>query len=207
MLITVHKMEIDKPNIKILKILLKDITIKPTITSLAKEIVMTRVGVWKVLKKMKSENLIILSTIGIGKTSVYRIELNWSNPIVEKMLSLALSQDALKNQRWANNFFELESKIYFLIIYGSILRSPKEANDIDILGVVSDKKSFKEIEEIVNKIQKTQVKKIHAVNFTQEELKDEIKRPNKVFIDAIKKGVILFGQEKFIKFMKDLIIK
>ena len=56
----------------------------------------------------------------------------------------------------------------------------------------------------IQKIQKTQVKKIHSIQFTPEELKKELKKPNKAFIDAIKKGIILFGQEKFIKFMRTI---
>lgn len=100
-----------------------------------------------------------------------------------------------------NNFAELENKVDFLIIHGSIINSPQEANDIDILGIVSSKKKFIEIEKAIKKIQKAQMKKIHAINFTPTEFRQEIEKPNKAFIDAIKKGVILFGQEKFIKFM------
>ena len=48
-------METTKPNTKILKILLKEFTIKPTITFLAKEIDMSRVGTWKILKKLEAE--------------------------------------------------------------------------------------------------------------------------------------------------------
>lgn len=197
-------METTKPGTKILKILLKDFTIKPTITSLAKEIRMSRVGTWKVLKKMQSNKLIVLSPIGSGKTSTYRISLNWDNLLVEKTLALSLTEDALKNQRWLNNFTELKEKIDFLMIYGSIISPPQEANDIDILGVVSNKKRFLEIEESVKKIQKTQLKKIHALNFTKAEFRQELEKPNKAFVDAVKKGVILFGQENFIRFIKSI---
>ena len=196
-------METVKPSTKILKILLKDLAIKPTITFLAKEVGMSRVGTWKVLKKLEAEKLVILSPIGTGKTSACSISLNWENPIVEKMLSLALTEDAIKNQRWLSNFKEIEDKADFLLIYGSIIHSPKEANDIDILGVTS-KNKFLEIEESIQKIQKTQVKKIHALNLTPAEFKGELEKPNKALIDAVKKGIILFGQEKFIKLIKSI---
>mgnify|MGYP001612569129 CR=1 FL=1 len=197
-------MEQPKSSSKILKILLKDFTIKPTITFLAKEIGLSRVGTWKLLKKMQSERLIVLSKIGSGKTSIYSISLKWDNPLVEKNLALCLTEDALKNQRWMNNFAELENKVDFLLLYGSIINSPKEANDIDILGITSSKNKFIEIEEAIKKIQKTQMKKIHAINFTPTEFKQELEKPNKALINAINKGVILFGQEKFIKFIKGM---
>ena len=201
-LTTINKMETTKPGLKILKILLKEIALRPTITFLAKEIGMSRVGTWKILKKLETEKLVILSPIGEGKTSAFSISLNWENPIVEKTLSLALTQDAMKNQRWLSNFAELEDKVDFLLIYGSIIHSPKEANDIDILGITG--KGFLEIEESIKKMQKTQIKKIHSINFTHLEFKKELKNQNKAFIDAIKKGIILFGQEKFVKFIKEM---
>ena len=172
-------------------------------TSIAKEVSMTRVGTWKVLKKLEAEKLILLSPIGAGKTSMYNISLNWDNPLVEKTLSLALTEDAMKNQRWMDNFIELENKVNFLIIHGSMIHSPKEANDIDILGI-TNKNKFIEIEESIQKIQKTQIKKIHALNFTETEFKQELEISNKALIDAVKKGIVLFGQERFIKFMRGI---
>ena len=113
-------METTKPSIKILKILLKDFTINPTITGLAKEIGLSRVGTWKILKKLEAEKLLTLSPIGEGKTSANSISLNWENPIVEKTLSLALTQDAQKNQRWLSNFEELRNKVDFLLIMAAL---------------------------------------------------------------------------------------
>jgi len=197
-------MEKNKSDSQILKILLKQFTIKWGITSLAKEINMTRVGIWKVLKKLEVKKLISLSPIGEGKTSTFIISLNWENPLLEKTLELILIEDALKNQRWISNFIEIKNKLNFLILYGSIIHSPKEANDIDILGVISNKKDFNFIEKAIQGIQKSQIKKIHSENFTKIEFKEEIRKPNKIFIDAIKKGVVLFGQEKFIKFIKEV---
>jgi len=196
-------MEKMNSNKKILKILLKDFTIKTTITSLAKETGISRVGIWKILKKLEKEKFILLSPIGTGKTSTYWVSLNWDNYLLEKNLDIILTEEAFKNQRWINNFAELENKVDFLIIYGSIIHFSKQANDIDIFGV-TNKTKFVDIEKTIRKIQKTQLKKIHAVNFTQLEFKNEIEKPNKVFIDAIKKGIILFGQEKFIKFIKKI---
>ena len=189
-------METDK---NILKILLKDLKAR-TITYLAEETKITRTGVWKILKKLERKNLILLNRIGKGKTSTHIISLNWENPVLEKTLNLLLTEDALEQKRWISNFKDLENKVDFLIIYGSILKTNK-ANDIDLLGISKD--NFTEIEKIIRKIQNTQIKKIHSINFTPEEFKRELKK-NKAFIDAVKKGIILFGQEKFIKFMKNL---
>lgn len=189
---------------EILKTLIKQFTFKWTVTSLGEEINLSRVGIWKALKKLESEKLISLSQVGKGKTNTFIASLNWDNPLLEKQLSLILTEEAIKNKRWINNFEILENMMDFLILYGSILHSPREAKDIDFIGVVSSEDNFQKIEDALEKIQKIQSKKIHPENFTKKEFEKEIKKPNKIFIDAIKKGVILFGQEKFIKFIRDL---
>ncbi|HLD00129.1 MAG TPA: HTH domain-containing protein [Candidatus Nanoarchaeia archaeon] len=185
---------------RVLLHLLKDFSSTHTITSLAKELGLSRVGIWKVLKKLDENKHILVKTVGAGKTSISIITLNLENPLVEKMLSLYLAEEALKQRRWQVNFAELDRITDFLILYGSVLHSPKEANDIDILGI-AQKKNFVKIQGVLDKAQKTQSKKIHSINFTRDEFKSEFKKQNKAFIDAVKKGVILFGQDKFVKFI------
>ena len=83
------------------------------------------------------------------------------------------------------------------------MHSPKEANDIDIFCAVLDKNRFVKIDKKILEIQLTQDKKIHSFCLTSKELKQELAEKNKVYIDALKKGVILFGQDNFINFMKE----
>lgn len=188
---------------KVLLHLLKDFSSTHTITTLAKELGLSRVGVWKVLKKLDESKYILVKTMGAGKTSTSIITLNWENPLAEKTLSLYLTEEALKQRRWQVNFVELDKITDFLIIYGSVLHSPQEANDIDVLGI-APKKNFIKIQSVLDKVQKTQSKKIHPINFTADEFNSELKKQNKAFIDAVKRGVILFGQDKFVKFMVGL---
>lgn len=185
---------------KVMLILLKSIVIRQTATSLAKELNLSRAGAWKIIKKLEKEELIILKPTGEGKTSSQQILLNWDNPLVEKKLSLSLMHEALLQRRWRATFKDLEKKVGFLILYGSVLHSPKEANDIDIICVTNEKKIGK-ISGFVLKIQETQLKKIHGINFTEKEFKQELNKPNRAFVDALKKGIVLFGQDNFIKFI------
>jgi hypothetical protein len=189
---------------EILKIILKDISKIHTITSISKERRISRVGSWKLLQELKKENLIRLTPIGPEKTSVQRVALNWENPLLEKTLSLLLTKDSLEQNKWRYNFKELENSVDFLILFGSMLHSPKQANDIDILNVISNEKDFVKIDKIISKIQLTQDKKIHALNLTEQELKKELDNKNKAHIEALKKGFVLFGQDKFIKFIKEI---
>ncbi|HLD19375.1 MAG TPA: hypothetical protein VJB90_05205 [Candidatus Nanoarchaeia archaeon] len=188
---------------KILIALLKGLNKKHTVTSLAQELQISRVGTWKLLKKLEAENLLLLSPIGSGKTSAFTIALNWDNSLTQKHLELALCIEAEKQQRWNDAFASLEKIASFMILYGSIIHSPKEANDIDIF-IVAPAKEHSNIDKTILTIQKTQLKKIHLIIFTETELKHELLKPNPAFVDALKKGVVLAGQENFIRFTKNL---
>ena len=189
---------------KIVTILLKDFTKTHTATTLADQLSMSRWGIWKILKKLEKDEFITLDQIGTGKTSTQRIKLNWDNVLVEKTLVFSLIQEALKQKRWRYDFEDLKQEFDFLILYGSILHSPREAKDIDIVGVVSKEKKLSKIRKIILKIQEIQTKKIHSINLTKKEFKEELKKSNKAYLDAVRKGVVLFGQENFIKLIREL---
>ncbi len=189
---------------RILSVLARGIFQDQTATNMAKELKMSRWGVWKILKELEKQGLITLVSLGSGKTSTHLIRLNWKNGLLEKTLALIFAQEAMEHERWRFVFSELEKETDFLMLYGSVLHSPKESNDIDIISVISNKKSFLKIDNIIKEKQITQSKKIHDFSFSPKEFKSELHKPNKAFIDAIRKGIVLFGQEKFIKFIKEM---
>ncbi len=196
-------MEQEKPKEKILKKLLKDFIKQYTLTTIAQDIGMTRSGTWKILKKLESEELIILTAIGEGKTSAYKIGLNWDNPLTEPILITLLIKESLNYRRWKFNFEKLEQELEILILFGSTVHSPKKAGDIDIMCIAKENKLGK-IRNIILDIQQTQNKKIHAINLLYKELKQEINNKNKAYIEALKKGVVLSGQNNFVKFIRSL---
>lgn len=189
---------------KILVILLKEPFATHTVTSLANALDITRQGLWKTLNKLLVNKMIDIHQIGKTKKSAITISLNWSNPLTEKTLALLLTREALKQERWRLNFAELEKHVSFLSLFGSILHSPKEANDIDILAVVEDKRKFGEIDKIVLKIQLAQTKKIHLIDLKKTEFANELKGQNKAYLEALKKGTVLYGQENFVQFIKKI---
>lgn len=187
---------------KILNLLVKDFSAVHTATSLARQLGISRWGAWKMIKKLQKEGIIIVKPTGKGKTSTQTIHLNWDS-LTKKTLSLVLAQEARLYKRWSFNFAGLEPEVDFLLLYGSTIHSPQTAEDIDILSVAKEKK-LSTVNKRIFIIQKTQEKKIHSHNFTTKEFVQELQKPNKVFLDALKKGVVLFGQEKFIEFMRRL---
>ncbi len=194
----------EKTSEKIIRILAKEPLSEHTATSLARAIGISRQGTWKTLTKLSKNNLISLKSVANTKKSAFNITLNFNNSITIKTLSLLIEKETLKYERWRNNFNKLEKHTLFAILFGSILHSPKEARDIDILVVVRTKKDFKAVDSAIIEAQQAQIKKIHIIDLTKKELRAELNNKNKAYLDAIKKGVVLFGQENFIKFIEEI---
>lgn len=182
--------------------LFKDFTATHTVTSAAENGKLSRPGAWKLLRRLESKGFITLKKIGQGKTSAVIARINMNNPLTEKSLALSLTEEAMQQRRWRATFVEMEGHARFLILYGSILHAPGQAGDIDLIGIVEDKKSFDTLRKLSGKSQKTLMKTVHALFFTEEEFGQELAQQNKALTDAVRKGVILFGQENFVKFMK-----
>lgn len=184
----------------ILLAILKDFSTSHTASSLAKLLHKSRWGIWKNLREMELQELINIRTAGTGKTSTNIITIRW-NSFTEKTLAFSLAQEASKYKRWQFTFSKVEHSTEFFILYGSILHSSTTAGDIDILST-SKEKNIAAVRESIQIIQKIQEKKIHFIHYTQKELIKEIKNSNKIFLDALKKGIVLFGEESFIRFIK-----
>ena len=56
-------------------------------------------------------------------------------------------------------------------------------------------------------MQKTLLKRIHLIDLTGAEFETELKKPNESYLDALKNGIILFGQDNFTKFIKKMQLK
>ncbi len=192
----------NKTTEQILMMLLKEPFTRHTATSLAKSLNITRQGLWKSLNKLAESKLIVLEPIGNTKKSAVTVRVEWSLVVI-KTLSLLLTKESLEYERWMVNFAELENYASFVILFGSILHNSKKANDIDILVIVSNKHNFKQVDESTSKIQKTQAKKIHLIELTDKEFMKGLKSRNKAYLDALKKGVVLFGQDNYTKFVEE----
>ncbi len=188
---------------KILLHLLKDVSKQMTITGLAQQMDISRVGAWKSLRKLETQRYIELIPLGAGKTSAMMPKINWQSELTPKALSLYLAKEAMPYERWRNDFKKVEDHAEFLVLFGSMLHSPKEARDVDVL-VVAKKGNIAVISRLFHDIQKMQAKKIHYLTFTEQEFRNELHKPNKAFIDAIKKGAVLSGEDRFIRFMRRL---
>ncbi|PIN81876.1 hypothetical protein COV11_00790 [Candidatus Woesearchaeota archaeon CG10_big_fil_rev_8_21_14_0_10_30_7] len=182
---------------KILLVLFKDFSTQYNARSISKQVNMTHEGAFKALKNLEKKGFVISKSF--GKATMYKMKYG---PLTKKNLELLLLEESeLNYARWVDEVKNFnESSI--LVLFGSVLES-KEYKDVDLLVVVSKERYDALIKKIDGK-NKLLLKKIHPIIQTINDLKNNIIKKDPVIIDAIKNGIVLKGQEKFVEVLSNV---
>ena len=178
--------------------LVKDFTIEYNPSNIAKELGVTRVGTFKALKKLEKKGLVKGRTL--GKARFYTVDLE--DEYTRKNVEILLMEQTRTYQRWVDEFRELFDYIRIAVLFGSVIKNEDKANDIDIL-LVFDAKDNKRINSIIKGKNEILTKKIHPIKQTMSDLKSNIKKKDKVILNALKEGIILHGLEELLKVIKE----
>jgi len=165
-------------------------------SSISKVIGISRMGALKIARKLEKENTILSKEF--GKARFYMLNLN--NDFVRQYLCFLLKREAEYSDPYVKMWVSEIRKIKYAdlaILFGSVLKRHKSAEDIDVL-LVTDKKRFSKLKDELKEIDAVNVKKIHAIYQTKEDFIKNLKKNDKVVLNAIK-GVVAFGEEFLIK--------
>ena len=186
--------EITKGEMDVILTLIKSPEIIYNANNLSKVIGITSMGTWKILKKLEQEELV--KSKKIGKAIIYRI--NIEDSYTSKYVSLILARESQhtnpKIKRWITEIKKIKNG-EVIILFGSIL-SKENPNDIDVL-LITDQKRFAKLQQEIKEINEINIKKIHPMYQTYEDIIKNIKKKDKPILNAIK-GIIIRGEEKFL---------
>jgi len=187
--------DITKKEMEVLLTLVKSPEVDYNANSISKEVNITSMGALKILKKLEKEN--ILKPKKIGKATIYSINIkdNYARRYVELILSREELYANPKVKRWIQELKKIKNA-ELIILYGSVLKN-QEPNDIDTLFIVN-KNKFQKLQKEIEETNKINIKKIHPLYQTFEDIIDNLKKKHKPLLNAIK-GIVISGQEKFIE--------
>lgn len=183
---------------EILVLLLKDFSSRYNAHSICNKVAMSHAGAFKALRKLEKSKFVIGQRM--GRAVFY--QLNFEDDYIIKMLALFLMEEVKSKLRWLDEFRELYFESKIVLLFGSILKTPEKAKDIDIL-IVADEKYFSRINSIIAEKNKLLPKKIHLIEQRANDLKENIKKKNPALIDAIRNGIVLHGHEDLIRIIAD----
>ncbi len=184
-----------------LLILFKDYNTFYNANSISKVLNISHVGAQKILKRLLQENLVISKTV--GKSIIYK--LNFNNDYVPHLISFLLADEANNFKRWKEELKELFKKDRIIMLFGSAIKDYAHARDVDMM-IVLEKKDLNEVNEFLMKKEEILPKKLHAIKLNYQDLADNLKKRDKSFLDIIKNAIIFYGQDKYVRALKDVSI-
>ncbi len=167
--------------------------------NLAKEIGLSAMGAFKILKRLEKEEMVIPKQL--ANATFYK--LNLDSDYVRQYVKFLLKREAEQAHPYVKVWISEIRKIKnadAAILFGSVLRKHKEARDIDAV-LITDQKRFSRAEKEIEEINNLNVKKIQPVFQSQEDFIKNINKGDKVLLNALK-GIVAFGEDLIIEMMK-----
>jgi len=167
-------------------------------SSISKTLGMSRMGAMKIMKKLEKQE--ILESRQMGKAAFYKIsKSDYAIDYLTFMLKREAEQSSPYLKRWISEIKKIKNAD-IAILFGSVLVKESKANDIDVLFVTEQRKFTNLIKEI-EEIDRLNEKKLHPIYQTEGDLEDNLKKKDKVLLNAIK-GIVIIGQKELVEALR-----
>ncbi len=168
-------------------------------SSIAKHMGISAMGALKIARRLEKENILVSREL--GKAKFYK--LNFGNDYVREYIKFLLKREIQQANPyikvWASEVKKIESADA-AILFGSVLRKHKEARDIDLV-LITGKERFSKVKKEVEETDAINVKKLHPIYQTEEDFIKNIKKGDKVLLNALK-GIVVFGEDLIIDLLQ-----
>ena len=190
---------ITKKEIEAILTIFKNIDKEYNASSLSLVINITRMGALKIVKRLEKQG--ILKSKKLGKSVFYKINLDneYAMGYIIFLLKLEAEQTKPYIKRWINELKKIKNAD-IILLFGSILNKGDKVSDIDVLFVTNQKK-FSKLKREIEGINELSEKKLHPIYQTIKDIKDNIKKKDKIVLNAIR-GIVVFGHSNLLKVLK-----
>jgi len=188
---------------KIVEFLFRNTPNRFNVNQISRELKISVGSAYKILKSLEKKSVLVSQKIGNGIYYVLNLDNKEAENITELVLMESRNKSLSKNSHasiYAKDFKDGEKLSRAIILFGSILES-KDAKDIDALFII-DKGKSKAVEDFCMKLSNLRPKRVNPLLMTMADFKENIKKQDKVIVDILKKGVILFGEDAVINILR-----
>lgn len=187
---------------KVLGFLTRHFSEKYSINQLAKRVGMTPRGAYKLLKRLEAEGIVVPQKL--GNAIFYSI--NFASDLARKKAELALFEEIrLPYARaQAKDLERLRPFVLAAMLFGSVLEKGEKAGDIDVLAVIREK-DYASFNKALGELRRLKPKPIQPVIQTPEDLVRNLKKPDKVILEILRTGKVLWGHEIIVNAIREVV--
>ncbi len=186
---------------KFILTIFKNPKIKYNSNNISKVLGISRMGCLKIAKRLEKEK--IITSKQLGKAKFFSLDLNKN--YVKDYISFLLKREAEQStpylRVWINELRNKITNAEIIILFGSVLKKEKEANDIDVMFVTAQKDCEK-LKKEVEKVNLINPKRIHPLYQALKDLKSNINKNDPPILNVIR-GIVIRGAETLVEVIKD----
>ena len=160
--------------------------------SISKKLGISSMGALKIGRRLEKGNIILSEEKGKAKFYSLNLENEYAKQYIKFLLKREAESSSGYVKRWINDLKNIKNANCG-ILFGSLLKKEKNAGDIDLL-LITDNNKFPKLKKEVEEINEINVKKIHPMYQTKEDIKNNIKKKDKPLLNALK-GIVIFGED------------
>jgi len=188
---------------KIVEFLFRNIPNRFNVNQISRELKISVGSAYKILKSLEKKGVLVSQKIGNGIYYVLNPDSKEAGNITELVLMESRNESLSKKSLasiYAKDLRDAEKLSKAIILFGSILDT-RDAKDVDALFII-DKGKSKAVEDFCLKLSNLRPKRVNPLLMTMVDFKKNIKKQDKVIVDILKKGVILFGEDVLIDILR-----
>lgn len=188
---------------KIVEFLFRNIPNRFNVNQISRELKISVGSAYKILKSLERKGVLVSQKIGNGIYYVLNTDSKEAASITELVLMESRNKSLSKNSLasiYAKDLRDAEKLSKAIIIFGSILDT-RAAKDVDALFII-DKGKSKAVEDFCLKLSNLRPKRVNPLLMTVVDFKENIKKKDKVIVDILKRGLILFGEDVLIDILR-----
>lgn len=189
--------------IKIVEFLFRNIPNKFNVNQIARDLKISVGSAYKILKSLEKKGVLISQRVGNGIYYALNFDNKEAASITELVLMESRNKSLKKNPHasiYAKDLKDAEKLSKAIILFGSILDT-KDPKDVDVLFIIGKGKS-KAVEDFCMKLSNLRPKRVNPLIMTMADFKCNIKKQDRVIADILRKGVILFGEDRIINTLR-----
>jgi len=192
---------------KIIEYLVRNTPNKFNVNQIARNLKISVGSAYKILKSLEKKQVLISEKIGNGIYYSLNFENKETKNIAELVLMGSRDRSFAENPHasiYAKDLHEAKKFSKAIILFGSILeRKEKDINDVDVLFII-EKGKAKRVEDFCLKLSNLRPKRVNPLLMTAQDFRNNIKKHDKVITDILKKGLIIFGEDKMLQIIRSV---
>ncbi len=195
--------EITENGKKALKLIFTDFLTSYNSNNIRDKLSLSNAGSLKLLRNLYGKQLLVREKMG----NAIFYNPNLKNPYLIKLLELIFLDNSDESNfimGWVYDFQSLTPKAKAILLFGSILKKGKGAQDVDVCIILKKHDDYKLLQSLINIMNDQNKLKIHPLYLTQEDLEKKLREKDKPMVEIVKNCIIVHGSEVFVEVLKNV---